>query len=84
MEKIKIDMKDKRILDALDKTPNIPLSKLAKKVGISAQVAEYRLNRLISQKTIYAFYTFVDPGKLGYALFRVNIKLKNISEKTYS
>ena len=84
MSEIKLDMKDRRILFELDKNSNIPISKLAKKVGISTQVAEYRVNKLIHQKTIYNFYTFVDPGKLGYSLFRANIKLKNVSEEIYT
>ena len=84
MAKIKLDIKDKRILDALDRNPNLTLSDLAKRAGISTQVAEYRIKRLLAQKTIYAFYTMVDPGKLGYTLFRVHIKLKNVTEEMYT
>jgi len=82
MDKIKLDLKDKRILDILDKESNISLSKLAKKVNISTQVAEYRIKRLKNQNTIYSFFTLIDPGRLGYTLFRVHIKLKNIKENT--
>lgn len=83
MEKIKLDLKNRRILDELDRDPNIWLSKLAKKVVISPQTAEYRIKRLLSQKTIWGFFTLVDPGKLGYSLFRVHIKLKNVTEEIY-
>lgn len=84
MEKIKLDLKDKRILDELNRNPNITFSNLAKKVSVSRQVAEYRINKLLSQKTIYAFYTLIDTGKLGYSSFRVHLRLKNIGEETYS
>src|SRR3989344_8004608 len=84
MDKIKLDLKDRRILEELDKNPNLTLSSLAKKVGISRQVAEYRINKLMSQKTIYAFYTLIDVGRLGYSSFRVHLRLKNVSEETYS
>lgn len=77
-------MKDKRILDGLDRDTNIITSQLAKKVAISRQVAEYRINKLISQKTIYAFYTLVDVGRLGYSSFRIHLRLKNVSEEVYS
>lgn len=77
-------MKDRRILEELDRDANITLSKLAKKVGISRQVAEYRINKLISQKTIYAFYTLIDVGRLGYSSFRIHLRLKNVSEEIYS
>lgn len=84
MDKIKIDLKDKRILDVLDKTPKITLSQLARKVGVSTQVTGYRISHLLSQKTIYKFFTLVDPGKLGYTLFRIHLKLKNIKEEEYT
>ncbi len=81
---IKLDIKDKRILNILDKNPNESLSSIAKKSLISKQVAEYRIKKLISQKTIYSFFTLINIGKMGYSLFRVHIKLKNISEIEYS
>ncbi|MEK6873829.1 MAG: Lrp/AsnC family transcriptional regulator [Nanoarchaeota archaeon] len=84
MEEIKLDLKDRRILDELDKDSNIWLSKLAKKVAISPQTAEYRIKRLLSQKTIWGFFTLIDLGKLGYNLFRVHLKLKNVSEETFT
>ncbi len=84
MDKIKLDLKDKRILEELDRNPNLTLSSLAKKVGISRQVAEYRINKLMSQKTIYAFYSLIDIGRLGYSSFRVHLRLKNVSEEVYS
>jgi DNA-binding Lrp family transcriptional regulator len=84
MEQIKLNLKDKRILEVLDEFPNANLTQLAKKTGVSKQVAEYRLNHLLSQKTIYSFFSLIDPSKLGYSLFRVHIKLKNISEEDYS
>ncbi len=84
MGKIKLDLKDKRILNELDRNPNVSLSHLAKKVVISSQVAEYRLKRLLSQKTIWGFFTLIDPGRLGYNLFRVHLKLKSVSEEIYT
>ena len=84
MDKIRLDMKDRRILEELDRNPNITLSSLAKNVGVSRQVAEYRMTKLVSQKTVYAFYTLIDVGRLGYSSFRVHLRLKNVSEETYS
>jgi Lrp/AsnC family leucine-responsive transcriptional regulator len=83
MSAIKLDVKNRRILDALDKNANLSLSQLAKKAGISPQVADYRISRMVAQKTIYAFFTLVDPGRIGYTLFRVHIKLKNVAEEVY-
>ena len=83
MAQIRLDVKDMRMLDELDRNANIISSQLAKKAGISRQVAEYRINKLCSQKTIYAFHTLVDVGRLGYSSFRVHIRLKNVSEDVY-
>src|SRR3989344_8466078 len=84
MKNIKIELKDRRILNALDRDSNASLPEIAKEALISKQVAEYRINKLVSQKTIYSFFTLVDLGRLGYSLFRVHIKLKNVSEEEYS
>src|SRR3989344_3894850 len=83
MEEIKLSVKDKRILSVLDKDPNLSLSTLAKKVRVSRQVAEYRLSKLLSQNSIYAFYTIIDLGKLGYSSFRVHMRVKNVSQERY-
>ncbi len=81
---IKLDLKDRRILAALDEQPKLSIGELAKKTGTSNQVAEYRLNRLISQKTIYGFFCLVDIGLLGYTLYRIHFRLKNASETVFS
>ena len=82
-ENAKLDMKDMRILDALDRDSTIPLSTLAKKVGVSKQVAEYRLKKLLEQKTVYGFFTVINLGSLGYSLYRAHIKLRKGSSEEY-
>ena len=84
METIKLDIKDKRILEVLDLNPNAYLSEIAKTTLTSKQVAEYRIKKFISQKVIYSFFTVANLGIIGYSLFRIHIKLKNISEEKYS
>lgn len=84
MSKIKIDKKDLRILEILDKNTNATISRIAKEVELSRQVAEYRLKKLISQKTIYACYTLIDMGRLGYSSFRIHIRIKNVNQERYS
>ena len=84
MEKVKLSTKDKRILELLDKEPNKPYSYIAKKIRISRQVAEYRIKKLLSQQTIYAFYTLIDSGRLGYSSFRVHLRVKNVSQEDYA
>jgi len=83
METPNIDLKDKRILNKLDKSPNALLNDIAKEVATSKQVIDYRIKKLLSQKTIYDFYTIVNLGKLGYSLFRAHIKLKSSPQERY-
>lgn len=77
----KLDMKDIRLLRELDKNPDITVSRLAKNIGVSQQVADYRLKNLIKDKVIMAIPAWVDMGKLGYSLFRVHIRFKTISSE---
>ncbi|MEK6893155.1 MAG: Lrp/AsnC family transcriptional regulator [Nanoarchaeota archaeon] len=80
----KLIMKDMRILNVLDKDPTTSISSIAKKTAVSKQVAEYRLKRLLDQKTIYDFFTVINVGCLGHSLFRLHLKLKNVSSNSYS
>ena len=45
-----MDTKNKKILAELLSNSRIPVSKLAKNVGVSREVALYRLNKLIKDK----------------------------------
>ena len=47
MEKTaKLDLKDRKILRELDMNARIPMNELAKKVGLSRQVVQYRIQRM--------------------------------------
>jgi len=83
MANFKLDKRDLHILHELDKNPDINTNQLAKKVSISRQAAAYRLKKLLSQNTIYAFYTLINTTKLGFFVFRVHIRLKNITREQY-
>ncbi len=74
-----MDTKDKKILAELLSNSRIPVSKLAKNVGVSREVALYRLNRLIKDKVILGFYTIIDTEMLGYSRFTCFFQLKGIS-----
>ena len=50
-----MDKKDKKLLAELMINSRTPINQLAKKVGISREVATYRLNKLIKDKRILNF-----------------------------
>ncbi len=78
MEKIKLDLVDKKILAELDKNCRVPNSILAKKVHKSREAVKYRIQQLQKSGVIDGFITSINPNKLGYFMFKVYLKLENI------
>lgn len=76
-----MDKKDEKILMELTLNSRIPLNRLAKKVGISREVATYRLNKLIKEKIILGFYTIIDVEALGFSRYGCFFQLKGISHE---
>src|SRR3989344_7296927 len=74
-----MDKKDKKLLAELMINSRIPINQLAKKVGISREVATYRINKLIKDKTILNFYTIINTEALGFSRFGCCLQLKNIT-----
>ncbi len=68
---VKIDSKDREILYQLDLDSRQSFSKIGTKVGLSKTVVAYRVNKLIENGIIKAFYTVIDAFKLGYISFRI-------------
>lgn len=79
MEGINTDVKDKKILLELDSNSRQPNSIIAKKVGLSKDVVNYRIKKLEESGMIKGYYTIVDFSKLGYFSIRVYIKLFDTS-----
>jgi len=75
----KIDRKDSKILRILDMDARIPMKQLAKKVGISRQVAEYRVERMAREGTIGGFFTVFDSAVVGKRWFRIVLQMRRIT-----
>jgi DNA-binding Lrp family transcriptional regulator len=78
----KIDKKDKALLYELSKDCRIPLSTLAKRVGLSRELVDYRLRRLIKKKVIVDFITDIDETKLGFSRYLIYQSWQNVDEET--
>ena len=76
-----IDLKDKKILAELDKDSRQADSEIAKKTGLSKQVANYRIQQLVSNGIVTNFYSIVNIAKLGLDFYYVFIQLENIDKK---
>lgn len=76
---MKLDRIDYKILWNLDYDARIPLSGLAKEVGISKQNLNYRMKRLLEEGIISGSMVVVDIDKLGYSTYRVFARYRGIS-----
>jgi Lrp/AsnC family leucine-responsive transcriptional regulator len=74
-----MDKKDHLILVELEKNSRIPINQLAKKVGVSKEVANYRLKRLVKEGIIGEFYAVVNTETLGFSRSTCLVQLKNIT-----
>lgn len=84
MDAPSIDLKDKKILFQLDFDARQSYSELAKKVGLSKQVVEYRVNNLVKKGIIRSFYPVINVPKLGYLYCRLAITWQNINSEDLS
>ena len=75
-----MDKKDEKILVELIKNSRISFNQLAKKVGVSREVATYRVTKLVEAKIITDFYPVITIEKLGYFRNGCWMQLKNIDE----
>jgi DNA-binding Lrp family transcriptional regulator len=82
MDKITLlDEKDRKILVELDKNARQTDSEIAKKVGLSKQVTNYRIQNLVERGIITNFYTIVNVGKLGLNSYYVFLQLEKINKE---
>jgi|TARA_Y100000310_G_C20651938_1_gene799913 DNA-binding Lrp family transcriptional regulator len=77
----KLDSKDKKLLLAMDMSARQTDSSIAKIVGLSKQLANYRIRRLEKQEIIKSYYPVIDHTKLGLQLYRIAIKLGNATKE---
>ncbi|MFH1072058.1 MAG: Lrp/AsnC family transcriptional regulator [Nanoarchaeota archaeon] len=70
-----LDKKDSRILHELDLDAQLPLNRLAKKVGVSSEVAAYRIKQLEKKGTLKGYYGIINVYNLDFQLFRIYLRL---------
>ncbi len=68
-EKVKLDSKDKKILEQLQKNCRQSIAQIAKKTKLPRDVVVYRIKKLEKNKVIREHHTLLNPHKLGYPLY---------------
>lgn len=79
---LKLEIKDLKLISELEGSFRPSMAAIAKKIGVSKEVANYRLNRMIKTGFIKEFMSEINYRKLGYNLYRLVINLHNIREDT--
>ncbi len=74
-----MDKKDYKILLELERNSRIPINRLAKNVGVSKEVANYRLKRLVKDKVILEMPSVINTEALGFSRSTCLVQLKNLS-----
>jgi len=80
-KELKLDLKDNKILFNLDFKARQPNSELAKRVGLSKQGVDYKIQKLVENKIILGFYPIINLPLLGYTYGRILLKLQNLTEE---
>lgn len=78
---VKLTVKDRRILGELFQNARAPFSVIAKKVRLSKESVNYRVKRLFESGLLVGFNTVLDVRKLGWEMFFVYVRLRNIDFK---
>lgn len=77
----KLDTTDRKIIQALMMDGRIPVTELAKKLGMSKTPCGVRLRRLVKDRVILGFRAVVDPSKLDVShVAFVEVKLSDTKE----
>ena len=66
---VKLDSKDKKIIEQLQKNARQSIAEIAKKTRLPRDVVVYRIKKLEKTKVIRSHHTFLDHQKLGYPLY---------------
>ncbi len=68
-EKAKLDSKDRKILEQLQRNARQSIAQLSKNTCLPRDVIVYRIKKLEKEKVIRQHHTMLNPAKLGYPLY---------------
>ncbi|MFH1432710.1 MAG: Lrp/AsnC family transcriptional regulator [archaeon] len=75
-----LTIKDRKILKELFENGRTPFSVIAKRVGLSKEVVNYRVKKLIDNGILLGFNTVINVNKLSWQIYFINIRLRNIDD----
>jgi Lrp/AsnC family leucine-responsive transcriptional regulator len=78
---IKLDLKDRRLLIALDTDSTQPLGPIAKKLGLSKEATAYRIKRLENEGIIAKYITLSHFAKTGMTHYKLYAQYNSIGKQ---
>lgn len=75
-----LEKDDRRLLFELDANSRTPFSQLGRSLKIPQETVRYRVKRLTELGVIHSFITAIDCSRLGWALYKVVLKLQSAGE----
>ncbi len=79
MADIELDLRDRKILYELDRNCRQSNAQIAKKVGLSKQIVNYRVNKLQKQNIIQKYVAQLNIPKFGFLSYRIMLQLQNVN-----
>lgn len=80
-DKYKLDLKDRKILYELDANARQSCSQIAKKVGLSTEVVNYRIKKLEEENIITQYQLIANLSALGILQFKICLSLEHITSE---
>lgn len=80
-ENVKLDLKDKKLLFAMDFHARTPNTILAKKIGLSKQGVDNKIRNFLKKGIITSFYPVINLTKLGAVYGRLFIRTQNLTKE---
>ncbi|MBS3166454.1 Lrp/AsnC family transcriptional regulator [Candidatus Woesearchaeota archaeon] len=80
-QELKLDKKDREIINVLTLNSRTPLSQIAKLLNTSTEVINYRYNNLRKNKIITDVFTIVDPKILGVHRYVAYLQFHALSQE---
>jgi len=84
MDKIKLSLKDERLLELLDINSKSTLGFLADRLNLSKQAIRIKLKNITQKEIIINYISIVDFFKLGYNNMHLYLTLQGIDKKIYN
>lgn len=79
-EKLRIDMKDRKILTELSLNCRVPLSTLSKKIALSRDAISYRIKQYEKRGLIQGYRTIINLSKMGFKNYHLLLNIKGHSK----